>query len=78
MIEKRKTRRQQINIEYFHSLSLWQILVLTKNYDSHIYSRKKTPVALYKSVMIQFEKPHITALQTSIQVRSLTKNKIKL
>ena len=40
--------------------------------------RKKTPVALYRSVMIQFEKPHVTALQTSSQVRSLTKNKIKV
>lgn len=50
--------------------------MLIKNYDIHKYSQRKNIVAVYESVMIQFEKPQVDVLQTSSQVHSLTKNKI--
>lgn len=46
-----------------------------KNQDSHICAKEKIPIALHKSMMIQFEKPHATLLKTGSQVHSPTKIK---
>lgn len=52
--------------------------MLIKNYGIHKYSQRKNLVAVYKSVMIQSEKPQADVLQRSSQVHSLTKNKINV
>ena len=62
---------------YLHNLSPLQMLMPSKHDDTHMWSQREKPSAVYKSVMSPVEKPQVTVLQMSSQVHPLTKNKIK-
>ena len=53
------------------------MLMPSKHDDTHMWSQREKPSAVYKSVMSPVEKPQVTVLQMSSQVHPLTKNKIK-